>query len=218
MQPCSNRDDPATNTPMREARLRFAVLLGVLVLALMPVSVASAAPAVTNTNDSGPGSLRAAIEGAAPGETVSVPAGTYTLTSGPLKIEKSLTVAGHSASDTIVRAGTSSSVLAIAGPGNNVTISDLTVRDGLVVVPSGVVFGAGISNNGAGLTLQRLVVTNNRAVTDGGPGSGGGIVIGGGIYSSSESLLTIRESVISGNLASANGGIEAGGGIALGVG
>jgi len=50
---------------MPVARLRSAVLLGALVLALLP-GVASAAPAVTSTNDSGPGSLRAAIEGAAP--------------------------------------------------------------------------------------------------------------------------------------------------------
>ena len=42
---------------------------------------AQAAIAVVNTNDSGPGSLRQALIEAPPGETIALPAGTYTLTS-----------------------------------------------------------------------------------------------------------------------------------------
>ena len=51
-------------------------------LALAVPGFALAAPAVTNTHDNGGGSLRNAIAGAASGDTIAVPAGTYTLTSG----------------------------------------------------------------------------------------------------------------------------------------
>ena len=54
------------------------VLAALLTLAL--AGTAQAAPTVTNTNDSGPGSLRQAIAEAAPGETIAVPAGDYQLT------------------------------------------------------------------------------------------------------------------------------------------
>ena len=63
-----------------------------------------AAITVANTNDEGPGSLRQAIEDAGSGETIVVPAGTYTL-ANELSINKSLTISGSSAVDTIIRAG-----------------------------------------------------------------------------------------------------------------
>ena len=82
-------------------------LAGAVVVALLaiPVTGAQASITVANDHDSGPGSLRQAIIDAAASETVVVPAGTYTLTGGELAIAKSLTIAGHAASDTIVRSG-----------------------------------------------------------------------------------------------------------------
>src|SRR5262249_8727921 len=56
---------------------------------------ATAAPAVTNTNDSGPGSLRSAIGSASNGDTISIPAGTYSLTTGPIQLNTNLTIVGE---------------------------------------------------------------------------------------------------------------------------
>ena len=91
-----------------------------------------------------------------------MPAGTYTLTSDELTIEKSLTIAGHAAADTIIRAGGAFRVFDIGGAGNNVTISGVTIRDGNLNDPGGVEDGGGVRNEKANLTLQNVVLTNNR--------------------------------------------------------
>ena len=63
--------------------------------AVFTADAATATITVSNTNDSGPGSLlRQAIVDAGPGDGIVVPAGTYTLTTGELAIAKSLTIAG----------------------------------------------------------------------------------------------------------------------------
>ena len=49
-------------------------------------------------------SLRDAVSSALPGDTVSVPAGTYALTLGPIPIDQSLTLTGAAARSTICRA------------------------------------------------------------------------------------------------------------------
>jgi hypothetical protein len=201
---------------MPKNALRLLVLSIFCALIALPAGPAIAAPAVTNTNDSGPGSLRAAIEGAAPGETVSMPAGTYTVTS-ELAIAKSLTVSGHGSGDTIVRAGAPTRLFSVLGPGVNVTISGLTIRDGLVSKAGGLALGAGVASSEANLTLRSVVVTNNRAVADGASGAPGGVAVGGGIYCE-EGFLTIADSTISENLASAVGGSGKSGGVAVAAG
>jgi hypothetical protein len=201
---------------MPKNALRLLVLSIFCALIALPAGPAIAAPAVTNTNDSGPGSLRAAIEGAAPGETVSVPAGTYTVTS-ELMIAKSLTVSGHEPGDTIVRAGAPTRLFSVLGPGVNVTIAGLTIRDGLVSEAGGLALGAGVASSEANLTLRSVVVTNNRAVADGASGAPGGVAVGGGIYCE-EGFLTIADSTISENLASVVGGSGKSGGVAVAAG
>src|SRR5438046_1773173 len=58
---------------------------------------------VTNTLDSGPGSLRAAILNATPGEMINFSVvGTIVLTSGQLTINQNLTIAGPGAGSLIV--------------------------------------------------------------------------------------------------------------------
>jgi hypothetical protein len=71
--------------------------------------------AVTNQNDSGPGSLRQAIADADPGAIVIVPAGTYLLTTGELTVAKSLTISGAGAASTIIDAQTASRVFHTGG-------------------------------------------------------------------------------------------------------
>src|SRR5258708_2598329 len=116
------------------------VLMGTCVLVLAGNAQAST---VANANDSGPGSLRQAIIDAPAGETIVVPPGTYTLTSDELTIEKSLTISGHSSADTIIRSGGAFRVFDIAGAGNSVTISGVTIRDGHEGAPGGVAEGCG---------------------------------------------------------------------------
>ncbi len=201
------------------ARTLHAVWLAALIT-LIPAGTASAAITVSNTTDAGPGSIRQAISDAPPGETIVVPAGTYTLTSDELTIEKSLTISGHAPADTIIRSGGPFRVFDVGGAGNNITISGVTIRDGSLVTPGGVEEGAGVRNEEANVTLQNAVVTNNRADVSGtGSGDGGGVAEGGGIYSEDGALLLDGVSV-TGNAVLANGaggggngGVVEGGGV-----
>jgi hypothetical protein len=67
---------------------------------------------VVNTNDTGPGSLRAAIGAAAPGDTIvfdpSLALKTITLTSGELLISQALTITGPGASQLTISSFSSS--------------------------------------------------------------------------------------------------------------
>lgn len=191
-------------------------------LLLVPAGTAEATITVGNNNDGGAGSLRQAISDAAPGETIVVPANTYTLSSDELTIEKSLTIAGHGASDTTVSSGGPFRVFDVSGLGNNVTISGLTIRNGHEGAPKGVAEGAGLRNEKANLTLQNVVVTDNHLDVSGkSSGEDGGIAEGGGIFSN-EGSFTLEGSTVSGNSATAlgaggggDGGIAEGGGLAV---
>jgi hypothetical protein len=185
-------------------------------LCLIPAATAQATITVANNNDSGPGSLRQAIVDAAPGETIVVPANTYTLTSAELAIAKSLRIAGHGAGDTILRAGGAFRVVNVSGAGNEVTISGVTIRDGAVESPGGVAKGGGVLVKEASVTLEHVVVTNNHVDVDGAAGKPGGIAGGGGIYS--EGTLELVDSAVTANTASAVGGSGSSGGIAEGGG
>jgi hypothetical protein len=191
-------------------------------LLLVPVGTAEATITVANNNDSGSGSLRQAISDAAPGETIVVPANIYTLSSDELTIEKSLTIAGHGAADTTISSGGPFRVFDVSGPGNNVTIIGVTIRNGHEGAPGGVAEGAGLRNEKANLTLQNVVVTDNHLDVSGkSSGQNGGVAEGGGILSN-EGSFTLEGSTVSGNSATAlgagsggNGGIAEGGGLAL---
>ena len=127
---------------------------------------------VTNTNDSGAGSLRAAIETAAPGDTIvfslNYPA-IINLTSGSLLINTDITIAGPGASNlTIDASGNTAMERAITvGPGVTVSISAVTVtggRGGGTNLGSSANSGGGIFNSGT-LTLSDAVISNNSTTT-----------------------------------------------------
>src|ERR1700690_175308 len=86
-----------------------------LAIGLLFSANAQAAITVANQNDSGPGSLRQAIAEAPAGETIILPAGTYTLTSEALLITRALTIEGNGATDTTVRAGGDFGIFAFIG-------------------------------------------------------------------------------------------------------
>ena len=146
---------------------------------------------VTKTGDTGGTctatdcSLREAIKGAVSGDTVQVPAGTYTLTAlFELTINKSLTLTGAGSGDTIIQAATGEGVadfrvFMITGD-STAAISRVTIRHG-----NSASSGGGIYNNSGTLTLTNSTLSGN---------SGG---YGGGIYNGG--TLTMTSSTVSNN-------------------
>ncbi|HUA74237.1 MAG TPA: fibronectin type III domain-containing protein [Solirubrobacteraceae bacterium] len=170
----------------RELRRWGALLLTVGIALLVVLSLATRASAetiaVANLNDSGPGSLREAIAKAAVNDTITVPAGQITLTSGPLAFEKNLTIAGAGSGATTISGNDASRVFTIAGT-PQVTLRGLTITHGSSVD------GAGIKASGE-VTLQDVVVRGNRAGTPTEDGAGGGIELAAGTYRLIESSVS----------------------------
>ena len=72
--------------------------ISVLLLCAVVIPTHAATITVTNTNDSGPGSLRQALRDANDGDTITFAVtGTITLTSGGLPINKNITISGPGA-------------------------------------------------------------------------------------------------------------------------
>jgi len=163
-------------------------LLGLLALSF---PIFGATITVTNTNDSGSGSLRNAIAIANHGDTISFSvAGTISLTTGTLSISKDLIIDGPGASSLAIRGNNTFQVFSIAA---TVVLSGLTVENGS---SSG---GGGIFNAGA-LTLSNSTVSHNSAA------------YGGGIFN--VGTLTLTNSNVSGNSSAyAGGGINNHGGL-----
>ena len=144
-------------------------LIGLTVMLAAP-GVAQATQTVMNTNDSGTGSLRAAIAAATNGDTItfdsSLNGQTITLTSGPLMVTQSLTISGPGAGNLTINNttvnGTSDFDIEIMPVANtSVTISGLTITGGHARD-----FGGGgiDANSVANLTLDGDVITGNSDV------------------------------------------------------
>ncbi|MFB6276135.1 MAG: Ig-like domain-containing protein [Halothece sp.] len=162
------------------------------------ITVEQAQFTVTNTNDSGEGSLRSAIAQAnsSQGEDSitfdsTLSGETINLTSGQLDIEDDLTLNGLGADQLTVNAGGNSRVMNINDSGTtlNVSISGLTISGGSVSVR-----GGGILNK-ENLTLSNSTVSGNSSQQ-----------YGGGIYSYQQGNLIVSQSTVSNNSADYNGG------------
>jgi hypothetical protein len=163
------------------------VIAGSIWLSVTPARLAAATITVTTTNDSGIGSLRAALAAAGNGDTInfSLPApATIVLTNGGLPVTTNVTIFGSGAANLAVSGNNSNRVFNIAS-NRVVTVSGLTIRDGY---PGSGTNGGGIYNAGT-LTLSNCVVSFNTA----GDGSGGVSfpgANGGGVFNA-DSLTVI---------------------------
>lgn len=133
-----------------------------------PPAALAATFLVTNANDSGPGSLRAAVLAATangPGnDTIEFDvAGEIALTSGEIDITEDLTIVGPGAASLAVSGGGRSRVFDIAF-GTTVTISGLTIREGTATQAGGNIRIGG----GADVTLRGVSVAGGRTADRGG--------------------------------------------------
>ena len=124
---------------------------------------------------------------------ISLPAGTYRLTNsgsgndaGDLDIRESVTIAGVSASQTIIDGNGIDRVFDING--GTVVFEDFKITGAQAPNSDK---GAAIFADSTNLTVDRLVIDGNET-NDG---------IGGAIYIKNDSIATIRDSVISNNIA-----------------
>jgi predicted outer membrane repeat protein len=126
---------------------RFAI--AVLLLESMTMMSSHAATiTVTNTNDSGPGSLRQALAVAHDGDRItSAVSGAISLTSGGLGVTKNVTISGPGAGQLSIDGNQGQSVFFVAAIA---TISGLTIRNGQ----------DGIDNVGI-LTVRNCVIRDN---------------------------------------------------------
>jgi hypothetical protein len=185
-------------------------VLAVLVLA----PAASAAVVVTTTTDGGAGSLREAVEEAAPNETVVLPTGTYKLTVGELAIKRNISIVGSGPDASVIEGSGAARVLKTTSPGE-VTLENLAIRGGRV--NSTIAQGAGILDSAGHLVLRNVAVVDNLADAKG-PDQLGGIAEGAGLSTrlTMNARVTIVDSTFSGNVADASGGNGESGGLAEG--
>ena len=140
---------------------------------------------VTNTNDSGLGSLRQGLHDANDGDTITFAVtGTIALSSGGLPINKNITISGPGPDQLSIDGNQASLVFGIF-PDKTATISGLSIRNGQT----------GLLNDGGTLTVSNCAVSGNSEV---------------GLLNDGHGVLTVSHCVVSGN---SGGGILNGYGV-----
>ena len=186
------------------SRLYFSIIVDAILFAslvFLPQAAYAATYTVTNLDDDGPGSLRAAINaanGTAANDVINFSiSGTITLTTGGLPIANngSLTIDGGGNISVSSNAGSSFGVFGLAA-GANTTLNGLTITGGAATQPSGAAIDIG---TGGTLNLNDSTVTDNHGYYY------------GAIYN--RGTLIITDSLISDNSADISNSGSRGGGI-----
>ena len=195
-----------------------------LLLYAVALPVHAATITVTNTNDSGPGSLRQALADANDGDTinfdVSLKGQTIALTSDELVIDKSITITGPGSDQLAVGLHIPQYHFRVF----HVMASPTVTIEGITIGPSLFFYGCGILNDQATLTINNCAVTGNNGQTLGaGISNGGTLTInnssitgnvleyqGSGVGISSSGTLIINNSIIRDNI-SGKGQTDGGG-------
>ncbi|MBD0369759.1 MAG: DUF11 domain-containing protein [Pyrinomonadaceae bacterium] len=158
-------------------------------------AVCASTATVTNTADSGSGSLRDAITNICPGGTITITAtGTIQLASALPDIDKNMTINGPGANQLEIKGKiatvgdpTEYRVFNITSAVTDTKINDLTISNG-----GDATGGGGIKNAGQ-IFLNRVTVKNNTTTS-----TGGGILNSG--------VVNLNNSTVSNNVASLQGG------------
>src|SRR5262245_60551048 len=180
--------------------MKHFIAIFVSLLCAFGISAQADVITVTNVKDSGPGSLRQAINLANQEDTIdfdpALNGQTIALTSDELSISKNITISGPGANLlTVARAqGASNFRIFHITPSHSVTIQGLTIANG----SSDFNFGGGILNDGGTLSVINCTVIANSS-----PGLGGGIHNYAGV---SSATLYIESSMFTVNNAEDYGG------------
>ena len=154
-------------------RMRFA-LLSVLLLCAMARQTGAATITVTNTNDSGPGSLRQALANANNGDRINFAVtGAISLTSGGLGITKNVTISGPGFNQLAVNGNQALFAFGVF-PQRTVSISGLRIRNAQV----------GVYNNQGTVSVSNCVLSGNSSA---------------GLYNHTGASMTVANSNISNN-------------------
>ena len=107
------------------------LFLAAILFTFSSLYISAATITVTYTNDSGAGSLRQAITGAASGDTINFTVtGTITLTSGKLIIDKNLTIQGPGASLLSISGNNFGYTVFSINIGVTATLDGMSIRNG----------------------------------------------------------------------------------------
>ena len=176
----------------------LSIIIMILSSILSTLGAQAAAFSVTNSNDSGSGSLRQAIlnaNAAGGSNTITFQsglAGTITLTSGQITISNNLSVQGPGAGSLAISGNHASRIFEVA-TGKTVTLDKLMLIDGYHPTHGGAIYNTGT------LTISDSIISGNQVGV-----SGSSATTVGGAISNSGTLL-ITNSTLSGNLAHGQG-------------
>jgi hypothetical protein len=165
--------------------------VSVIVGAALLIGAAPAAAAVVNVSsdaNEGPGSLRAAIEAANPGDLVQIEAGVNPVLSAEIAVDKTLDIRGIGASTTTIDGGDLTRIFSVG-----------TVQPEIDVIVEGLTLTGGHAPDGAAGANETGTEPGEEA-EPGGDGTHGGAIL------SAADNLELREVLLEGNRAGNGGG------------